>query len=808
MTNVFSKTSLGLAEKASGGVMEVASAKSSGQPIRGYANSSNISYLAALANVDADPRSRSREAFQNHTWVFAAAIACAWNVSQAPFVVMQETAEAIAGRKQSYATRNQKWPGIKHGANRRAIQRHGRTVNRWLGVKDKALEPYLDHYLSGPLEHPGDGVASGNLLWYMTTLWYKIRGEAFWILTDAEGNPVPIGEQVAQIHPVTPDCFTEVMLDNKLAGWRMRVDRGYGFERQGKYIYLDLDEVVHFKFPDPYYPVRGMSPLTAAAMAINLDMLSDSSNKGLLENGAEPNGILYHEGVGGAFKSREEKEEFYTNWRQRHEGSGNYRRTALLTGGWRYQPTTLTPRDMDYLSMKKWDRDQILAVMQTPKSVLAVTDDLPYAAQIGQDRNFWDKGLLPIVRMFEQQLDQTLFYLEPDSVMGLFDLTQIEALRAGLENKVDIAIKLTSNNLHMPPDQAYAQVGLAVGSYLGSDTSFVRMGYIPADKVVNPDPGMPGGPPLPSDAPRKPPENVPGEGDPTPVGDGNGATTDPAANSRSHKKLSYKTRTADQKLAFWKSAIQSMQLPAEKSMRRSWREYIATTKRKNLMAFDHAEKSLGLPVTRTPSETDNSDQDVERLLVPLATMQSDLATLFQPEYALEMKSVFDATIQEIGGVASISLTDPRFTKALNARVDKLIGTAPQTLQTALRKSLIEGINGGETVQQLRARVAAVYDISAASAKALMVARTESAGMMNDVRAEVFSAAGFKKTEWTTAGDEHVRADHAVFGSLGPQDIGHNYMEDVGKAGTLTRPSDPEGPADEVINCRCVQIPTE
>jgi hypothetical protein len=153
----------------------------------------------------------------------------------------------------------------------------------------------------------------------------------------------------------------------------------------------------------------------------------------------------------------------------------------------------------------------------------------------------------------------------------------------------------------------------------------------------------------------------------------------------------------------------------------------------------------------------------------------------------------------------ISIEDPRLLRVIRERIDAVIGTTPATLQREVRESLLEGIQANETLAELRLRVDHTYKGFASPAKVLQVARTESGAMANDVRQLMFEDAGITTLQWVTAGGE-VRPDHQVLGALGPKPIGYNYMEALGKPGTLRHPHDMAAPAGQVVNCRCALVP--
>jgi phage portal protein BeeE len=788
-----------------------------GEQVRGTVTSTSMSYLMALANIAQPPKVRAREAFENHAWVFAAALASAWNLSQAPFQIYNERPDTVDARRTSVIAKGRKWHGPQAGDRRRAMLRHAQQRGRFQGMSMKALEQDPEHPLSGVLHRPCDTTSSSQMLWFITTLWYKIRGEAFWILTDEEGVPCSWFENPAQIHPASPDLFTEILSENRLAGWRFRADRGYGFGGIGRFTYLNLDQVVHFKLYNPNYPVRGISPITAVASGIYNDMLSNDSNRGLLENGSEPGGVLYHDGEKGAFKSDKERTEFTEAWKQRHEGSGKSRRVSILTGGWKYAPIGLTPKDMDFLNAKQWNRSEILAVMQTPQSVLSVTDNVPYAVSISQDRNFWDKGLLPNLRYFEQTFDSTVMSPYTDDALGLFDLSNVEALRVGLADKVDTAIKLMGDKPHMPPADAYDLVGLVAPDYLARDTAMVSQGQVPVEWALDPASLQPAPAPTPTAAPAPAREE-----EKPPVGDGGTAGNEPA-----------EPKVRARKASKWSSLINNVQAPAERKMKRLWRDWVDQQRLAQLKRFDEVVSSedglekmrselRGAPwlaVTKDHDdlfpywehcglETVKTKSTITDVMLDIDSMRKSLRDKFRPAYLDEKQSVWDFTVEELGGVAVINYDDARLQRVLDRRENILVGNAPDTLQTSMRESLREGVELGETVNELRERVGATYAYAASSMRALCVARTESAGFMNEVREQMFAAEGFKAREWTTAQDAHVRDSHRKFGAAGPKDSGFNYLSLVGKSGTLEYPSDPRAPGSETINCRCAAIPVD
>ncbi|PHR91978.1 MAG: hypothetical protein COA69_09440 [Robiginitomaculum sp.] len=705
-------------------------------------------FIRSLGLLDSSPRLRAQNPMENHTWVFAAVMARARNIGQTPFFLWNETESAT--RKRARVSKNFV---PKRGRKRMAIQRHlTKSVNpgRFKGFKMKELETNLDHPLS-LLFHRPNPFLSQSALFQITEMWMGLRGECIWVLLNSAGQ-VGSGSAPEEIWPMSPELFEPRLEGGRMIGWWFKPDARSPLGGAGARIPLGLNEVVQFKYPNPKDPYRGISPLSAAANGIDLDMLIEEYNRRIVMNGAEPGGILTFDGD----MDPDEQKFALEKWNQRHEGGHNQKRTAILKGGWNYQQLALSPKDLEYAESKRWNRDGVLAILGTPKSIVGITDDLNYATQKGQDKNFWDKTLLPDVRLIEDTIDSTIMFEEPDDIVGAFDLSNIESLREGMDQQVTSALKLMGVEAHMPPRVAFELVGLTeIPDYEGDDVSLIPgLTVIPTSEILSGS------------------NNVEPEEDPSP------------------KKLS--RRSKSDKSRIWKNFIK-VQSVWENRMRKSWREWATNEERLQLAAFDSATKGFS----------------VGDILLPVEDLQERLSKLFRPHYTGALQSTLELFEAEIGGVAIFELDDPRIQLAFEQRIALLRAGPPMTFSTALSETLLKGLDLGETVQELRARVSHVTGVAKSSSKALQVARTESGGFMNSARDAMQKAQGFTKFEWVAAGDEHVRNSHTFFENLGPVDIGFNYLDHPdykGSArGILEFPGDPRAGAGEVVNCRCLRI---
>jgi len=163
-------------------------------------------------------------------------------------------------------------------------------------------------------------------------------------------------------------------------------------------------------------------------------------------------------------------------------------------------------------------------------------------------------------------------------------------------------------------------------------------------------------------------------------------------------------------------------------------------------------------------------------------------------------SIIDATLvrtgEQIGGLTQIDMTDPRILELIEFRGAEKVKTT-DTMQKNIRRSLIEGSAAGENIADLQERVRTVFRVEASRAQS--IARTESAAASTQAKNEVMIAEGIEKHTWLSAGDGAERDTHHSQDGL-TVNVGDNFPNG------LRFPLDPEGPAEEVINCRCEAIP--
>lgn len=311
-------------------------------------------------------------------------------------------------------------------------------------------------------------------LWESVITHMNLTGTAFWIMDRPNAVTIP-----RNIWVFGAECFYPVFSDKRggLLGW-MFTDSRTGYREA-----LATHEVLTFKFFNPYDQVFGLGPIEAARRGITLDYLANAYGKSFFENSADPSGVLTTERK----LTTKQMQEVRSFWEERHRGPGNAKRVGVLYGGMKYQPITVSQKDMEFIAQRQWTRDEILAVFKVPKSELSLYEDVNNATSISQNKGFWEKTLIPIVKNIEAVLaDNFVVNLKPtvDKRLKLFfDIKTVPALQEQLTDKIANAEKLAKMGYPINAINKVLELGLPNVEW--GDTWYVNQAVVPIDFVLD-----------------------------------------------------------------------------------------------------------------------------------------------------------------------------------------------------------------------------------------------------------------------------------------------------------------------------------
>jgi hypothetical protein len=151
---------------------------------------------------------------------------------------------------------------------------------------------------------------------------------------------------------------------------------------------------------------RPLSPLEAAATAIDIHNEASKWNKALLDNSARPSGALVY--GNGATMTAAQFERLKSELEETYTGARNAGRPMLLEGGLDWKAMSLSPRDMDFIALKNGAAREIALALGVPPMLVGIPGDNTYANYAEANRVFWRQTVIPLVQRSVQALSAWL----------------------------------------------------------------------------------------------------------------------------------------------------------------------------------------------------------------------------------------------------------------------------------------------------------------------------------------------------------------------------------------------------------------
>lgn len=252
------------------------------------------------------------------------------------------------------------------------------------------------------------------------------------IAGNAYVEAVGIDGGIAELHVLRPD---RVKVVPGADGW----PQAYEYRVGGETVRFEgeaaagVRPVLHIALFHPSDDHYGLSPLEAAAVAVDIHNAAGSWNKALLDNAARPSGALvYRPAEPGAALTQEQyarlKEELEANF----SGAANAGRPLLLEGGLDWKALGLSPKEMDFMAAKDSAARDIALAFGVPPMLLGIPGDNTYSNYQEAQRAFWRQTVLPLAGRAGKALAA---WLAPafGAVRLDVDLDRVEALSAERE---------------------------------------------------------------------------------------------------------------------------------------------------------------------------------------------------------------------------------------------------------------------------------------------------------------------------------------------------------------------------------------
>ncbi len=232
--------------------------------------------------------------------------------------------------------------------------------------------------------------------WYGTLL---VSGNAYL-------EAVAISGEIRELHALRSDRMKVIP---GLDGW----PEAYEYTANGESVRYagevasGVRPILHVKLFHPANDHYGLSPLEAAATAIDIHNTSARWTKALLDNSARPSGALVYTARDGNL-SPEQFERLKSELEAGFQGAAHAGRPLLLEGGLDWKSMSLSPKDMDFIEAKHVAAREIALALGVPPMLLGIPGDNTFSNYQEATRTFWRQTVLPLVNRTAKALSAWL----------------------------------------------------------------------------------------------------------------------------------------------------------------------------------------------------------------------------------------------------------------------------------------------------------------------------------------------------------------------------------------------------------------
>lgn len=231
-----------------------------------------------------------------------------------------------------------------------------------------------------------------------------------------------------ELHCLRPDRMFVIPGED---GWPAGYEYRLGRQKHRWAMTAERRPILHLRAFHPLDDHYGMSPLEAAAAAIDVHNSAARWVKALLDNAARPSGAIVFGAKDGAQLSEEQYRRLVSEIEENHQGARNAGRPMLLEGGLDWRPMGYSPADMEFLKTKDSAAREIALAFGVPPMLLGLPGDNTYANYQEANRAFYRQAVLPLVQKTAQTLAA---WLAPEAGLTLApDLDAVPALSAERE---------------------------------------------------------------------------------------------------------------------------------------------------------------------------------------------------------------------------------------------------------------------------------------------------------------------------------------------------------------------------------------
>jgi HK97 family phage portal protein len=601
------------------------------------------------------------------------------------------------------------------------------------------------HPMKSLLKKPcPDKTITESMLFYITQVHLLLpAGEAFWI---KERNGL---DKVTELWPIPPHW---------VAMTPSRADDVFTIYPSGNMdstpIRVPARDMVYFKRPDVLNPyLRGIGRAQGINDEIETDEYMAKHAKRFFFNNAIPAMV-------GMMPNADEiaVDRMRVEWNQKYGGVNNSHKTAWLGWDAKFQVLKETYKEMDFIESRKYLRDSANQHFCIPPELFGILEN-SNRSTIDAAYYLYTKNVLrKELKFLDDTLNSQLIpdfgggvYIMHDNVVPEDEEFVLKQTTEGFKNGA-----VTRNEWRRANGQA--EEGPSGDVY-----------HIPLNMIIVPK-GSTTIPTPPDQNPQQTPPNSP--------------APEPAKS---------KAFDEEKKKRIW-MIMDKAATDKEPQFKSTLVKYFNKQQEKAIKGITDGAKAYD---PDSMMDWDEEDAELEKDLTPLwisAILASVLLSIRTYDFRIYPEGLSESEL--ISSIAEdFTPNSIKWVKKFGAEA---VTNINDTTKEALRKTLTEGLEKGESIPLLTKRVESVYD-GAKGYRAERIARTETHNTVQTGSHLTFIEAGVKKEQWITTMDNATRDWHADM---------NNEVALIGEpfSNGMLYPGDPTAGPEDLCNCRCVTAP--
>ncbi|MAH45863.1 phage portal protein [Candidatus Pacearchaeota archaeon] len=191
----------------------------------------------------------------------------------------------------------------------------------------------------------------------------------------------------------------------------------YEYKRGGSILRLEVPEVIHIFSPNPNNPYRGIGPSQSIAVDLDSERYASRYQQRLFYNDATPGLLIEYPEV----PEKSERDKIRKEWDEIHRGWRNARKTGFLWGGAKANTVALTNKDMDFMNLRKINRETILGAFHVPTSLMGLSEVGSRARAEADEYIFAKYTIRPALTRIQEALNEQLVPLFDESLRFEYD---------------------------------------------------------------------------------------------------------------------------------------------------------------------------------------------------------------------------------------------------------------------------------------------------------------------------------------------------------------------------------------------------